>query len=113
MAFVFGAAVFALVFRDIPWYLGGLLFAPIAGLARGWAFCIQHWTIRLTLWMTGCAPLRYSRFLDASVDRILLYRGGGAYMFVHGMLRSYFAVMHLMNAEKLPAAKTGSKAAEE
>jgi hypothetical protein len=38
------------------------------------------------------APLRYARWLDYAVALKLLYRNGvGGYVFIHGLVREYFA----------------------
>jgi eukaryotic-like serine/threonine-protein kinase len=43
------------------------------------------------LWMNGSAPLHYARFLDYAVERILLGKVGGGYIFIHRMVLEYFA----------------------
>ncbi len=36
-------------------------------------------------------PWHYVRFLDEATERILLYRVGGGYRFIHPLFQEYFA----------------------
>ncbi len=92
--FLYGSALFAILFREPQWWSGGVIVAIVLGLLRGWAFCAQHWSMRLVLWRSGVAPLRYTQFLDASAERIFLHRVGGGYIFVHRMLMNCFAAIY-------------------
>jgi DNA polymerase III delta prime subunit len=68
--------------------------APVglaSGLGAGGSVCIQHLVLRILLWRADLAPLDYVRFLDDAVERILLRRVGGGYLFRHGLLLEYFA----------------------
>jgi hypothetical protein len=67
--------------------LGGLFF----GLNGGWAAVIQHYTLRLLLWRSGAFPRDIAAFCDSCVQRILLRRVGGGWIFVHRLLLEYFA----------------------
>jgi hypothetical protein len=71
----------------------GLLAGPIIGLLNGGAALIQHLVLRLLLWQNGSTPppWNYVRFLDGAVERGLLHRAGGSYLFVHAMLQQHFA----------------------
>jgi hypothetical protein len=53
--------------------------------------CIQHSTLRLSLWRSNVIPWNYVRFLDYCADRIFLRKVGGGYIFIHRMLMEYFA----------------------
>ncbi|MCM0594488.1 MAG: hypothetical protein ACSI46_20020 [Gloeotrichia echinulata DVL01] len=64
----------------------GLLFG--GGIA-----CIQHFSLRLLLWVEGFIPMNYARFLNYASDRIFLQKVGGGYIFVHRMLLEHFAGM--------------------
>jgi hypothetical protein len=74
---------------------GGVFFGPPIGLAlaliNGGLFCIQHLAARLLLWNSGQAPFRYVRFLEFAVERVLLRRVGGGYIFLHRMFAEFFA----------------------
>jgi Cdc6-like AAA superfamily ATPase len=69
----------------------GLTIGIGGGLLFGGEAYFQHSTLRLLLWQTGCAPLRYVRFLDDAVSCILLRKIGGGYIFIHRQLLDYFA----------------------
>ena len=77
----------------------GLSFGLLAGLLPG-AACIQHVILRLVLWWSGMAPMRYVQFLDFATERMLLQRIGGRYRFLHVLLRDHFARAVLPTAQK-------------
>lgn len=93
------ALIFGFIFKSIGGLqvglinglLIGLFSGLIAGLFLGGIACIQHTILRFLLWRAGCTPLNYPRFLDYAVDRILLRKVGGGYIFVHRLLLEYFA----------------------
>lgn len=62
----------------------------LAAEKGGW-FALRHYVIRSIVWLEGCAPLRYVRFLDESVERLFLIRRGGAYEFIHLTFRDFIA----------------------
>jgi len=47
--------------------------------------------LRLTLWLSGSALLRYVAFLNEAEDLLFLRQVGGGYIFTHRLLRDYFA----------------------
>lgn len=77
---------------------GGITFLLLSGaivmvdnlLSRGFRF-LKHWGVRGLLVGAGVAPWRYGTFLDAMTERLLLRRSGTGYVFVHALLRDYFA----------------------
>ena len=73
---------------------GGLVVGLILALASGGATYLDHMVLRFALRCGGLAPLRYVRFLDYCVERILLQRVGGGYIFVHRLLMEYFASLY-------------------
>jgi hypothetical protein len=73
--------------------LAGFWIGSIIGLMRGGLFSIQHLFTRLTLWLSGKAPLRYVHFLNSAVDIVLLRRVGGGYAFIHRTLLEYFVAL--------------------
>ena len=76
----------------------GMIVGFLAGLLPG-AACIQHVILRLVMWWSGMAPLRYVRFLDFATERMLLQRIGGRYRFLHVLLRDHFACAALPPSE--------------
>ncbi|MGB3491614.1 MAG: NACHT domain-containing protein [Elainellaceae cyanobacterium] len=55
--------------------------------------CIQHFSLRLTLYSSGSIPWNYARFLNYCSDRLLLQRIGGRYRFIHKLVQEHFAAM--------------------
>ena len=66
----------------------------LSGLIFGGLAAIQISVVRWLLWVTGVAPKNYVRFLDYAVERLLLYKIGGGYIFIHPLLQDYFATLH-------------------
>jgi eukaryotic-like serine/threonine-protein kinase len=68
-----------------------LTFALTLALMFGGDACLQHYLVRA--WLAGerVAPWRYKRFLEAMAKRLLLRRSGSAFLFMHRLLRDYFA----------------------
>jgi eukaryotic-like serine/threonine-protein kinase len=71
--------------------ISGLSYGLFAGLFAGGLFFLNHFIIRLALRINRLAPFNYVRFLNYSADRLFLYRVGGGYTFVHGLLREHFS----------------------
>ena len=69
--------------------LFGLVLGAYFGLTFGLGAVLQHGFLRLLLWRYHVAPLGYVRWLEEMVRARLLYRVGGGYAFVHGLLRDY------------------------
>ena len=86
-----GGLVFGLVFG----LAGGLVFGLAGGLGRGWIVCIAHVTLRFMLWLSRVLPLNLVPFLDHAVERILLRKVGGGYIFTHRLLLEHFAGLQL------------------
>jgi hypothetical protein len=61
-----------------------------AALFAGGAFALRHLVLRLFLWKSGTAPLRYITFLDRARALLFLRQVGGGYVFTHQLLREYF-----------------------
>jgi hypothetical protein len=74
LAFVFGIIFFV---QFLTFY-GGIAF-------------VKHYLLRYYLWRAGHLPWNYIKFLDHAVERILLRRVGGGYIFSHRTLLEYFA----------------------
>ncbi len=70
---------------------GVLLGVLLGGFDRGVTAVVQHYALRLILWLTGSTPLRFIPFLDHCANLILLKKVGGGYIFVHRILLEYFA----------------------
>jgi hypothetical protein len=75
--------------------IGGAISAVFLGLAvalwYGGLDIIQHYTLRLLLWIRGYEPFRLVRFLDHASDLIFLQKVGGGYIFIHRLLLEHFA----------------------
>jgi hypothetical protein len=84
-------------FSQRGWF-GGLIWGLIYGLISGGMFALKHFVLRLFLWKSGAAPLRYVAFLAQARDLLFLRQVGGGYIFVHRLLREYF--VSLTGSEK-------------
>jgi hypothetical protein len=74
-----------------PVFLGGMLGVWIGLWFSGLDF-LQHFVLRALLRLRGNAPARFVRFLDHAVERGLLHKVGGSYLFFHGQpLLDHFA----------------------
>jgi DNA-binding XRE family transcriptional regulator/Cdc6-like AAA superfamily ATPase len=62
-------------------------------LRNGGTACTLHTILRLLLWLEGYIPWNYPRFLNYAAERILLYKVGGYYTFIHGLLQEHFATL--------------------
>jgi transcriptional regulator with XRE-family HTH domain len=90
------------------WQILGLGFALILGieftvqiaLAYGSIAVLEHYVLRWYLWRFGDMPLNYVAFLDYAVERILLRRVGGDYMFSHRLLLEYFSSLETHQFKK-------------
>jgi eukaryotic-like serine/threonine-protein kinase len=69
----------------------GLIVGIITGLSNGGLACIRHLLLRVRLWYARVIPWNYPSFLDYAVERILLRKVGGGYIFVHRLLLDYLA----------------------
>ncbi|NES00171.1 MAG: NACHT domain-containing protein, partial [Symploca sp. SIO1B1] len=75
--------------------IAGLITGLIAGLVSGGIACIQHFSLRLILYLNNYIPWNYAHFLDYATERIFLQKVGGGYIFIHRMLMEHFAQMQL------------------
>jgi hypothetical protein len=82
--------VSALAFKNV-----GMTAAVLAILWYGGLDIIQHYILRLILWIERDVPRNYPQFLDYCVDRIFLRRVGGGYIFIHRLLLEHFAAMNV------------------
>ncbi|GBF86566.1 CHAT domain-containing protein [Aphanothece sacrum] len=79
----------------------GLAVGLLAGLVGGkgpvfaGVVLIQHFVLRLILWLDGYIPWNYAHFLDYATERIFLRQVGGSYIFLHRMLLDHFAQIKL------------------
>ena len=84
------------------WQFYGLIPSIIYGLSCGgsiWIIfggltCLQHFTLRLLLYQSKSIFWNYARFLNYSVERLLLQRVGGHYSFVNKLLQEHFAKVY-------------------
>lgn len=61
-----------------------------AGVVLGGRTCLQHFSLRITLWRQGVIPWNYERFLDYASERKILQKTGGRYRFLHSFFENYF-----------------------
>jgi hypothetical protein len=81
-----------LVTALLGWLVAGLVVGPLFGGAT----VIMHYTLRIFLWRCQVLPLQLVPIFDFCVDRILLRRVGGGYIFIHRMLMEYLASLEPM-----------------
>jgi hypothetical protein len=83
------------LFHDLVSVIIILPFAFIAGVSLGLFFglsaFLKHFVLRFWLWLMDRMPWHIVAFLDEMVERILLRRVGGSYIFIHRFLLDYFA----------------------
>ena len=92
LIFVFSAGtVFGVLYGVIAGMNAGIIGGLIGGLLFGWADVIKHYILRCVLALDGSMPLNYVRFLDHCVDRILLRKVGGGYIFIHRTFMEHMA----------------------
>lgn len=82
------------------WFRYGLPGALVIGLLiGGWAY-LKHAILRRQLRRVGSIPSYYPHFLDYAVERILLRKVGGGYLFIHRLLLDYFASLEEKKKEE-------------
>ncbi|MEV6235505.1 hypothetical protein [Lentzea sp. NPDC051838] len=73
----------------------GLVTGVVIGFGVGYGHSgrgvVAYWLSRLLLARAGVMPARLVRFLDFAVDRTLMLKVGGGYMFTHRLLLEHFA----------------------
>jgi len=68
-------------------FIGGLVgFVFLGGQA-----VLQHFVLRIMLWLEGYTPFNFVGFLDSAARLILLRKVGGGYIFVHRLLLEHLA----------------------
>jgi hypothetical protein len=70
----------------------------IVGLNRAGSAVINHYALRLILWINRYTPFNFIKFLDHCAKLILLKKVGGGYIFIHRMLLDYFADLPIQAA---------------
>ncbi|NEN93965.1 MAG: hypothetical protein F6K48_35840, partial [Okeania sp. SIO3H1] len=71
-------------------FIFSLMLALIVGLQTGGEPCIQHFSLRMTLWKNGLIPWNYKKFLKYAAQRRLIQQVGGRFRFIHDSLRKHF-----------------------
>ena len=107
IALVSWLILFLIIFRLFPLGLQSKISVISWGLILGLLFgggiaCIQHFSLRLILWIKGFMPMNYARFLDYASDRLLMKKVGGGYIFYHRMLMEHFAQRHQVSTIPVP-----------
>ncbi len=80
----------------------GLYIALLVALATGLEV-FKHYVLRLLLHFHHLLPLRLIPFLDAMHRRILIYRAGGHYRFIHRTFQEHIAALSDERIEELAA----------
>jgi hypothetical protein len=83
----------------ITWFVRDASFALLAatltfitaGSLLGGSNVVKHFLVRSLLWFQGDIPWRYADFLDYASSLAFLRKVGGSYIFMHGLLQTYFA----------------------
>ncbi len=73
---------------------GGILFGF---LQFGAIAVVQHYVLRLMLYLEGFTPLNIVRFLNYASRLILLRKVGGSFQFIHRLLLEHFAAKYPRN----------------
>jgi hypothetical protein len=69
----------------------GLVLGICVGMGTGLPPFLEHFILRFWLWCAGYLPWKLIPFLDEAAERLLLYKVGGSYIFVHRLLMvSYY-----------------------
>jgi hypothetical protein len=104
VAFVWGVIVMTAAYRSSPSFWPavqeGLRLAPafgicaglITALGKGGAQILRHYILRWLLSHEPGAPKRIQRLLDMCASLNILQRSGGAYSFLHDLLRDHCAI---------------------
>jgi len=79
----------------------GLVIGLFVGLSAGLGAFFQHFALRFWLWRAKCIPWHVIVYLDESVERILLRKVGGGYIFIHRQLLDYFASLETPTSEEV------------
>lgn len=61
---------------------------------------IQHWTLRVYLYLYGITPLRYSKWVEVVVNSALVRRVGTSLQFYHQNLKQYYSSIPLNDRQK-------------
>jgi len=70
-------------------------------LFNGGLTIIQHYSLRLTLFISGCFPLNIQKFLKySSKNLFFMYDKGNEFSFIHRYLLEYFAALYEEKHEK-------------
>lgn len=77
----------------IPFAWLAVMLGVMVGLSFGGLAWIEHWILRLILYLEELIPWNYVPFLDYAAQRIFLQKVGGGYRFIHPYLLEHFAKM--------------------
>lgn len=84
-----------LFYLDVILCIGiGLVIGLIFGLLEGYP-CLNYFSLRLTLWLTGQMPWNITHFLDYCTERLILQRVGNRYRFIHRLVQEHFAKLEI------------------
>jgi GTPase SAR1 family protein len=80
-------------FKVIIGLIAVLILWVFLGFIQFWVgklFCFNLF-LRFNAWYLGYRPFQYKQFLDYAVDRVLMYKVGNQYRFIHKLIHAYFA----------------------
>ncbi|OYQ64201.1 hypothetical protein B9G53_13090, partial [Pseudanabaena sp. SR411] len=82
----------------IQMYLSGGAMTGLVWVARSPSVfagiaVIQHFVLRVSLWVNGYIPWNYASFLNYATNCILLQKVGGGYVFIHRSLLEHFTAL--------------------
>jgi tetratricopeptide (TPR) repeat protein len=88
----------------LTWAFRGLGIGGYLGLMLALLFCgglelLLLISLRLTIWISGCAPLRLQTFLELASDRIVMVRSGNSYSFIHNLLLRHLSASNPQQGE--------------
>jgi len=93
-----GVIVFAIMIVVGFWvmsptnFIAALFGGILAGFFHfGGGAVMQHFVLRIMLWLEGYTPFNFVGFLDSAARLILLRKVGGGYVFVHRLLLEHLA----------------------
>lgn len=71
----------------------GLTFSMMSAFLYGLLAVIQHFILRLILWLSGNIRWNYAKFFAHTRKHKFIQRVGGRYQFMHELLQKHFAEM--------------------
>jgi hypothetical protein len=99
---------YGLIAGPLPGLLVGMGLGPYFGYRFGGGIYLHHYLLRVLLWRNRSIPWNLVAFLNEVTERLLLYRVGGGYIFVHRLLLEYFATLDEATSSEIVLPKDGT-----